>query len=178
MIPYFATEAEAASGGLLGALGIDLRLFLEQLVAFIILLLILGKFVFPALIRAVDKRQEALDATLREAAEARMALEKAEEKAEAVLAEARKEAEAVASRSQEEASRAIAEAETKAKTRSEQIVADARLQLDADVRKAQVALKKQAVQLVAAATEKVIGEKVDAVKDGKLIEKSLTEAER
>lgn len=174
----FTNFAEAeASGGLLGALGIDGRLFVTQLIAFLVLLFVLKKWVFPPIIRSIDKRQETIDATVREATEAREALEKAESKAGEVLSEARKEAEAVLARTQEEAQRAIAESETKAKERAEQIVADARTQLDADVKKARTALKKDAVQLVAAATEKIIGEKIDSAKDKSLIERSLEKAE-
>lgn len=173
----FTTIAAESSGGLLGALGIDGRLFVTQLVAFLILLFILKKWVFPPIVRAIDKRQETIDATVREAAEARAALEKAESKASEVLAEAREEAEGVLARSQEEASKAIAESETKAKERANQIVADARTQLDADVKKARAALKKDAVQLVAAATEQIIAEKVDTAKDKALIERSLEKAE-
>ncbi len=176
MFTYFANTEAAESGGLLGALGIDGRLFVTQLIAFLVLLFVLKKWVFPPIIRAIDKRQETIDATVREAAEARKALETAEEKAEAVLVEARKEAEAVLARSHEEASRAVAESETKAKERAEQIVADARTQLDVDVKKARAALKKDAVQLVAAATEQIIAEKVDTAKDKALIERSLEKA--
>lgn len=173
MFIYFAeTEAEASSG-LLGALGIDGRLFVTQLLAFLVLVFVLKKWVFPPIIRTIDKRQEAVENTMKEAAEARKALETAEEKADEVLVEARKQAEAVMARSHEEASRAVTESETKAKERAEQIVADARTQIDADVKKARLTLKKDAVQLVAAATEQIIGEKVDGPKDKALIEKSL-----
>ena len=175
MFTHFAEAA--ASGGLLGALGIDGRLFVTQLIAFLVLLAILKKWVFPPIIRSIDKRQESIDATVREATEARQALEKAESKAGDVLAEARKEAEAVLARTQEEAQRAISESEVKAKERAEQIVADARTQLESDVKKARVTLKRDAVQLVAAATEQIVGEKVDSAKDKVLIERSLEKAE-
>ncbi len=177
MITYFAEAA--ASPGILDALGINLKLLIEQTIAFIVLVALLSKFVFPALIRAIDKRQVALETTAKEAAEARKALEKAEAKADDILATARKEADALLTRSNEAAASAVQAAETKAKERAEQIVADARVTLDADVRKAQAMLKKEAVALVAAATERVIGEKVDATKDAKLIEQALQrEAER
>lgn len=177
MLTNFA--AEEASGGLLGALGIDGRLFVTQLIAFLVLLAILRKWVYPPIIRSIDKRQESLDATVKEAAEARKALEKAESKADDILVAARKEADALIARSSEASANAILAAETKAKERAEQIVADARVTLDGDLRKAQALLKKEAVSLVAAATERVIGEKVDAAKDAKLIENALKrEAER
>jgi len=164
----FATEA---SGGLLGALGIDLRLFVTQIVAFLVLLAILKKWVYPPMIRSIDKRQESIDITAKEAAEAR--------KADELLVSARKEADALIARSNDATATAIQSAEIKAKERAEQIVADARVTLDADLRKARALLKKEAVTLVAAATEQVIGEKVDASKDAKLIEKALQhEAER
>lgn len=171
MITYFATTA--ASPGILEALGINVKLLIEQTIAFIVLVALLSKFVFPALIRAIDKRQEALETTAKEAAEARIALEKAEVKADEILVAARKEADALLARSNEAAATSIQAAETKAKERADQIVADARVTLDADVRKAQALLKKEAITLVAAATEQVIGEKVDAAKDAKLIEKAL-----
>lgn len=171
MITYFAEAA--ASPGILEALGIDVKLLVEQTVAFVILVALLGKFVFPALIKAIDKRQEAVETIAKEAAEAHKALEKAESKADEVLATARKDADALLARSNEAAATAIQAAEIKAKERAEQIVADARVTLDADVRKAQALLKKEAVALVAAATERVIGEKVDATKDAKLIESAL-----
>lgn len=177
MITYFATAA--ASPGILEALGINLKLLIEQTIAFIVLVALLSKFVFPALIRAIDKRQEALETSAKDAAEARKALENAESKAEIILVSARKEADALLARSNEAAATAVQAAETKAKERAEQIVADARVTLDADVRKAQALLKKETVGLIAAATERVIGEKVDATKDAKLIEKALQrEAER
>ena len=54
-------------------------------------------------------------------------------------------------------------------------MADARTQLDTEVRKAREALKKDTVELVAAATEKIIGEKLDDRKDGALIKAALEE---
>lgn len=174
----FTNFAEAeSSGGLLGALGIDGRLFVTQLIAFLVLLAILRKWVFPPIIKAIDKRQETIDATLKEAAEAREALEKAEAKADALLADARKQADDIIGRSQEASAQAVAEAETKAKQRADQIVADARTQLDGDVKKARAALKKDAITLVAAATEQIVGEKVDGAKDRALIEKALSKGE-
>ncbi len=69
----------------------------------------------------------------------------------------------------------VADAESKAKARAEQIVADARQQLDIDIAKAREALKKDAVELVAAATERIIGEKLDDKKDAALVNKALAQ---
>lgn len=168
----FANES-AGGGSVLDALGIDWKLLVFQVIAFLLLIWLLAKFVFPALIKAVDDRQKRIETGLKEAAEARRALENAEAKADEVLAEARKDAEALLQRSQEEAANALLAAETKAKERSEQIVAESRATLAADVRKAREVLKKDTIALVAAATERVVGEKVDAKKDAELIAQAL-----
>ena len=58
--------AETGKPDLFGSLGIDWRMLAMQLVAFLILLFILRKWVYPPLVAMLDKR----DANLRESAEA------------------------------------------------------------------------------------------------------------
>jgi F-type H+-transporting ATPase subunit b len=176
----FATaEAQAeGSSNILTSLGIDWKLFVGQTIAFAILLGILAKFVYPVLIKSIDQRRETIEAGLNEAKEAQEALAKAESKVEQLLADARKEADEIVARSHGEAQAMVAEAEAKAKQRAERIVADARNQLDAEVVKARAALKKDTLQLVALATEKIVGEKLDATKDAKMIEKAIAEGSR
>lgn len=168
-----ATSEESQS--LLGALGIDWKLLVEQALAFLILVVVLGKFVYPVLMRAVDNRREQIEAAGKEAKEAEEALANAEAKVADMLADARKEADEMLARTQQEANTLVSEAEDKAKQRAEQIVVDARTQLDIDVRKARQALKKDTVELVALATEKIVGEKLDTQKDSKLIAAALEE---
>lgn len=172
-----STEAagEAASPGLLEALGIDGKLLLEQGLAFLILVAVLAKFVYPALIKAVDARREQIEAGQKEAKEAAEALERAEAKADELLANARKEADDITERSHKETEAMVAAAEEKAKSRADQIVQDARTQLEADVAKARAALKKDTIELVALATEKVVREKLDDRKDAALIKDALGE---
>jgi F-type H+-transporting ATPase subunit b len=167
--------SETSNPGLLQALGIDGKLLLEQAIAFLILVAILAKFVYPALIKAIDNRRDQIEAGMKEAKEAGEALEKAEAKVADLLVEARKEADGIIARSQKEAAAQVAEAEDKAKTRAEQIVKDARAQLETDVAKARQALKKDTIELVALATEKVVKEKLDATKDASLITEALQE---
>ncbi|MDB5166255.1 MAG: atpF [Candidatus Saccharibacteria bacterium] len=174
---YLFAAAEASSnGGLIDALGIKGQLFLVQGIAFLILVGLLGKFVWPVLIKAIDARRSAIEAGLEEAKQSREALDKANEKADKLLAAARKDADAVISRGQQEAAGVIAEAEAKAKVRAERLVADAHKQLEADIAKARRDLKKDTAELVASATERIIHEKLDDKKDASLIERSLSGA--
>jgi len=90
-----------------------------------------------------------------------------------MLAEARKDADDILARTQQESASMIADAESKAKARAEQIVADAHATLSVEVTKARAALKKDTIELVALATERIIGEKLDASKDADLVKKAL-----
>lgn len=170
-----ATEHSEQSAGLFQALGIDVKLLIEQALAFLILVFLLGKFVYPALIKAVDGRRDAIEAGLKEAKESQEAAEKVQEQVGDLLQQARKDADDILARSHQDAATMLSDAEEKARQRAEQIVTDARAQLAADVRKAREALKTETIQLVAAATEHVIGEKLDERKDAGLIKTALQE---
>ena len=177
-INLIATTAEAAheaTPGLLEALGIDWKLLAAQGVAFLILVGILGKFVYPVLMKTIDDRRAAIEAGLKEAKQSQEALEQAESKVADLLADARKEADDILARTHQEAAAAVAEAETRAKQRAEQIVEGARQQLDVDVSKARELLKQDTIELVALATERVVGEKLDDKKDAELVKKALAE---
>jgi F-type H+-transporting ATPase subunit b len=170
-----STEAHGSeeSAGLFQALGVNLQLLITQAIAFLILVFILGKFVYPVLMKAVDDRRDQIEAGLKEAKEAEEALATAEAKVADMLADARKEADGILARTHQETSAMVAEAETKAKDRAEQIVKDARAQLDTDVARARQTLKQETIQLVAQATEKIVGEKLDTSKDSGLIASAL-----
>jgi F-type H+-transporting ATPase subunit b len=167
--------ASTASPGLLQALGIDWKLLIEQAFAFCVLLFILSKFVYPVLIKSIDARRSQIEAGIEEAKEAQAALEKAEAKVAEMLAVARGEADDILARSHKEATDMVVAAEDKAKTRAEQIVSDARAQLAVDISKARAAIKRDTIQLVALATEKIIKEKLDDRKDAHLINEALQE---
>jgi F-type H+-transporting ATPase subunit b len=170
-----STTAEHQQAGLFQALGIDVKLLIEQAIAFLILVAILGKFVYPALIKAVDGRRETIEAGLQEAKESQEAAEKAQDTVNDLLVQARKEADEMLARTHQESASLVADAESKAKARAEQIVADARAQLSIDVSKAREALKRDTIELVALATERIIGEKLDDKKDADLVTKTLAE---
>jgi len=165
--------AESGNASLFESLGLDIKQLAINTVAFLILVTILGKFVYPVLIKAIDSRREAIEKSLADARKSQEASEDAEKRVEALLAEARKEADEIVARSHSEAQAMVSDAETKARQRAEQLVSDARSQLDAEVVKARAALKKDTLQLVALATEKVVEDRLDTSKDAKLIESAI-----
>ncbi len=170
-VPEVGTGTEA---GLFGALGIDVRTLLLQIIAFGVLVWFLGKYVYPPLTRAIDSREEKIAESVAAASEAEARAEKSQKETEKLLKQARVEADEILARSHAEAASQVSEAEEKAKARAEQIVKDAHIQLQADVAKARLALKKDTAELVAMATERIIHEKVDSKKDVELVERALS----
>lgn len=175
MTILFAT-AEAAAGhssGIFQALGIDGKLLILQGIAFLILVWLMGKFVYPHLIKAIESRRDAIEEGLAQAKKADEELKKTEDKVGKIMADARAEADDIIARSKTEAVGIVESAEEKATRRAEQIVADAQDKLQNDVAAAREALRHETIELVATATEKVIGEKLDTKKDAQLIDQAL-----
>lgn len=168
-------EATEAAGGI-AALGLDWKAFLFQLISFVIVLLVLRKFVFGKLINTLEARQKAVDDSLKNAAETEEKLKNAEKTIAGMLSDARSESEALVAAGHKEAAQMVEAAESKAAKRAEHIVAEAKASMDVELGKAREALKKETALLVAAATEQIIGEKLDATKDAKLIDAALAKA--
>lgn len=172
-----AAHAESASdGGILGALGIDVRLLVLQIVAFLILLFVLRKWVYPIFIKAIDERQEAIEAGMKASQEAQKQAEEAEKAIDARLDTARKQADEILAATHKEANALVADAEEKAARRAENIVAEAKSEMKNQLNAARAELKAETRQLVAQATEQIIGEKLDASKDAKLVDKAIDDA--
>lgn len=176
ILPTLASTEAEKSDTLFGALGIDARLLILQILAFAFLVWILGKFVYPYLIGAIEKRERAIEESVAAANEAEAKAEKTQKEVEKLFADARKESSEIVDTAHKEAVAMVKEAEDKAKQRAEQIVSDARAQLDQDIVKARTALRDETTELVALATEKIIREKVDVKKDKALIDAAVKEA--
>jgi F-type H+-transporting ATPase subunit b len=169
-------ETDAASGGIFSALGIDWQMLIFQIVAFVILVSLLGKFVYPILIKTVDARHDDIEASTKAAQAAEKQAQEASKNIEKMLKQARTEAGEIVTTAKEEATAAIEAAETKSKERAERIVSEAHAQLDKDVIAAQKMLQNETLELVALATEKVIGKTVTPKVDEAVISTAIREA--
>lgn len=179
VVMNFAAETASHSAEKASAfetLGIDVKQLVFHIIAFGILVIILAKWVFPVLIKAIDERQATIEKGLEAAKQATSDLEKAEDKIEQLLAVARKESADIVAIAHKEASAMVEEAETKAQKKAEHIVAEAKTQLDGEILKARTVLQKETKALVAQATENIIGQKLNSTSDEKLIEQALKEA--
>lgn len=172
MVPA-APDSVPASPTILDTLGIDPKLLAFQAIAFLILVLLLGKFVFPVFVKIVDKRQAAIEQSNKAAMDANKHAEKAQEEIAAMLKSARAEASNIVGTAKDEANDLLARAESKSKAHAEAIVAAAKADIQKEVVAAKKALHNETINLVVAATEKVASAKISAQADESLIKDAL-----
>ena len=165
----FAAASHEASSDIFSSLGINGQMLIFQAVAFVILVILMGKYVFPVLIRAVDERQEKIDAGQKAAAAAEEKANQAQEDVAKLMKEARNDAKDIVVTAKDEATAMVVAAEEKAKLRADKVVADAHDQLEKDVIAARKALHNDTIELVAMATEKVVNKSFSESIDKKVI---------
>lgn len=174
MSPLTQFGAEQAGG--LGALGINLQGFLFQLITFVLVLLLLRKYVYKRLVDTLEARRRAVIDSLDNAKEAAAALEKTNEQTSELLKKARSEAADIVALAQKEAAKVAEEAEMKASKKADHILEQAESRIHSDLAEARQGLHAEMVGLIAAATEKVIEQKLDLKTDAKLIKEALRES--
>lgn len=177
-LSQFAAETTATNPNLFTALGIDWRLLIIQIIAFLLLVFLLGKFVYPWLMKSVDERQANIEAAAEASAQAQKAAEENKAAVAALLAEARKEANEILSTAKLESSNTLAASEKKASQVAERIVAEAHEQVEKDVANARKTLYNDTLDLVGLATEKVIATKLDKKTDDRLVSDALASASK
>ena len=171
---YFAEAT--ASPGLLEALGVDVKLLVAQSIAFLVLLALLSKFAFPAIIRMIDKREEAIRTAADASKEAEKKAAEAADKVEKLLKTAKTEAAEIVSTAKAEAVSLTEKSEKKAKDQADRIVDDARESIGKEVIAARKSLHNEMIDLVATATAKVTAETATDQVDRDLVAAALKEA--
>lgn len=173
---FAATKTAENSGGIFGSLGIDWKILLFQMIAFAILVFILAKFVYPPILKMLDRREKLIEDSVKAAKDANEKAEKSADEVAQKLADARKDSEEIVAAAREQSAQMLADSEKEAQKRADATVESARQQLARDVESARKLLRDETASLVADATEKVVGEKVDNSRDAKLIENAIKES--
>jgi F-type H+-transporting ATPase subunit b len=163
--------ADSSSG--IGALGIDGKAFIIQLVTFLLAFWVLKRFAFTPIIKLMDERRKTIEDGVLLGEKMKVEEADMQQKVAKALADSRKEADAIISEAQDTAKTAVREAEDKAREKAQSIVDAADERIKADTKRARKQLEGELVSLISDATEAIIGEKVDATKDAALIDKAL-----
>lgn len=164
-----AAQTAHAEESVLGALGVNWKLFVAQLLNFGVVLFIMWKWVYTPLLKIIDARTAKIGQGLKDAEAAAAAKSGAERESETAILAARREAQRILEEAQKasEAQRA----ELKAKTQAElaALVQQGKETLAAEKEKMVREARTEIAELAVMAAGKALGEKLtDAQKKGLL----------
>jgi F-type H+-transporting ATPase subunit b len=168
------TQFAASSSGI-GALGIDGKALIIQLITFLLAFWVLKRYAFGPILKVMNQRRQTIEQGVKLGEQ--MQREKAElqAKVEQALHEARQQADGIISGAQDSSRQIVQESEQKARDKAAAIIKEAEARITQDTARARQALEGELIGLVSEATEAIIEEKVDPKKDAVLIERALRE---
>lgn len=167
-------HGEEAEG--IAALGLDPFAIGAQLVTFLLLFWVVKKFALDGIVKNLQKRHEDINRGLHLTAELDQQKEELDARVEEVLKAARKDADAVIAEAHNESGKIIQAAEESAGRKAEEIIRAAEGKIERDITEARNGLKQEMAGLITEATEAILGQKLDAGSDRKLVEDYLKEA--
>lgn len=168
------TNFGTSSSGI-GALGVDGRAFIIQLITFLLAFFILKRYAFGPIIKLLQERRETIEQGVKLGEKMKKEEAEMEAKVEKALRDSRVKADEIIANAQDAARSTIREAEDKAKDKAAGILKSAEESISQETIRARAKLEKEIVGLIAETTSAVIKEKVDAKQDGVLIERMLKE---
>lgn len=171
MSMILTTFAESSSG--LGALGVDGRALIIQLVTFVLVFWVLKRFAFGPITKVLQDRRALIESGVKIGEEMQKEKVRTEAKISSALTDARKRADEILAAANEAARDNLRDAETKAREKADAILEEAKRRSVQDISRARKQLESELVGLISDATEAIIEEKVDAKKDASLIDKAL-----
>ncbi len=158
---------------LFSKLGIDWRLLIAQLVNFAILFGALTFFLYKPLLKVLDDRRKKVADSLANAEKIGDELRRAGEEAAKIASQARAEAQKIVGEAQKSAEALRVQTAEKVKAEVSALIAGGRAQLAREREELIAEVRASAAEMVGAAVEKLIGEKLTAAKDKALVEKAL-----
>ncbi len=174
LIALSARPLAAQEGGLFT---LDPGLSIWTIIVFLIVLFILGKFAWGPILAAVNAREEAIRDSIAEAREAREEASKLLEEHRSQLADARRQAQDILAEGRAAGERIRKELEEKARADSEEIIERARREIQRERDRAMQEIRGEAVDVALAAASRVLGERLDAEADRRLVERFLAEVQ-
>lgn len=172
---YAATEAaaEAKDASVLALFGLNVKLFIAQLVNFGIVLFVLWKWVFRPVAKGLSERTAKIEKSLQDAKQVQEDKINFEGWKSEEIAKVRTEASEIINKAKDEANLVKNDITEKAKQEKEKILAQAKSQLTTEKERAIAEIKQEVATLVVAASEKILKAKLDSPKDKELIKESL-----
>ncbi len=155
------------------ALGIDVKLFLGQILNFLILLLILWLFAYKPIVKMLEDRRKRVAESLENAKKIEEDLAKTEEKTQAMLLAARSETEKLIESSSKAATAEKKEIIEIAKTQAQKEIEKGKLAINQERELASKKLQQEVASLVRLATEKILAKQVSPAEQKEAIDEAI-----
>lgn len=170
-----ATEvvAETHNESVLGTLGINWKLFLAQLVNFGIVLFVFWKWVVKPLGATLTRRQERIEAGLKNAEHMDVARKEFEEWKVGEMKKVRNEADHILRITTDTANKIKQETIVEAQNQATKLLQQAKSNIESEKNQMMKEAKEELSTLIVAASEKILRHKLDPKKDHELITQSM-----
>jgi F-type H+-transporting ATPase subunit b len=178
MSPILAAPLLAEEPGALGALGIEPRMLIAQIINFIILLVLLRVFLYRPVLTMLQQRRERIAESMRQADEVKQQLARAQQEYERTIQQARREAQAIVAEASEHGKRLIEDARQRAQAEAQADLERARAQIRLETQQAIAQLRNEVADLAVLAAGRIVGRSLDTRAHYDLIEDVLRETER
>ena len=166
-------EVSTKNEGLAASLGLDVKLFAFQLLNFAIVIAIVWFMILKPLTKKMEERKKIIDDSLDKAKQIDTNMQMAEVKFQERIDDAKAEASKIIERTQEESEKLSTALKVKAKKEIELLVDQARRNIQIEKEEMMHGIKQETVNIVVAAVEKILNEKLNDKKDKDLIEDTL-----
>lgn len=153
---------------LIGTLGINGKIFIGQIVNFLIFAFVITRFVLKPILANLQKRTEVIERSVADAKEAQQRFEQIKEEQSEMIKEARKEASTLLADAQERAKSARTQVLEETRTTAKKMVEDAKIEIAQERETMYKELKAEVATLALQVALKVMGEKMTDKKDEKL----------
>src|SRR5215212_7681648 len=152
--------------------------FFVELIAFGIIVFILGKYVIPPINRAMTARQDAIREQFADLDQAKADARSAEEEFRAQIADARHEAARIREEAREQGAGIIAEMREQAQAEAARIVEHAHSQIEADRQHAVTSLRAEVGSLATDLAGRIVGEALeDQARQSRVVDRFLADLE-
>lgn len=136
--------------------GINYYLLVAQLVNFLIILYLLKRFAYKPIFQMLQKRKNEIATGMKNAAEAKIALEKALEEEKKILKKAQESAQTILEDAKSQADEVIGSAREETKVQVARMIQDAKDQIDRDARDMEKRLALSSAELAVEMIEKSV----------------------
>jgi F-type H+-transporting ATPase subunit b len=150
--------------------------FIAELVAFVILLWLINKYVLPPLSKAMTARQDLIDRSIKDSIEAKERLEAAEAEYRELLEQTKADASRIREEARAEGRAIIDELRSKAQEEADRVRARGEEQLVAEREQVVAALRADLGRLATDLAERIVGEALDdAATQGRVVDRFLSD---